>query len=329
VATRVLVTDHVFGSLEPERSVLEPLGVELALAPSQDERELADLAHQAAGMLVCYAQVPESVVQAAADGGCRVIARYGIGYDNVDVGAATRAGIVVTNVPDYCLDEVADHTMALLLAVARGVFQAALGVREGRWELPQESVHRLRGRRLALLGMGGIGRRVAARADAFGLEVVGYDPYLERWDFDSVARAETIEDAVAEADFVSLHVPLTPENHHLIDDGMLWAMTRSPVLLNTARGGLVDLEAVTRALDDGRLGAAALDVVEDEPLPEDHSLRRHPRALVTPHAAFYSVEAQEELQRRAAQEVARALNGEPPDRPVNPEVLNGGGGAGA
>jgi D-3-phosphoglycerate dehydrogenase len=314
---RVLVTDQVFGGLEIERGVLEPLGVDLVEAPSSDEATLVELARTAQALLVCFAPVTAAVVDAAAAGGCRVIARYGIGYDNVDVGTATRHGIVVTNVPDYCLDEVADHAMALLLGVARGVVAASTAVRAGDWTVPQQGVHRLTGRRLALLGVGRIGRRLAARAQAFGLEVIAYDPHLEPWDIDGVQRAASVEEAVAEADFVSLHAPLTPDTRHVIGERTIAAMRRSPVVINTARGGLVDLDAAVAALEDGRIGGLALDVVEVEPLPGDHPLRVHPRAVITPHMGFYSVEAQNELQRRAAEEVARALRGEPARNPVN------------
>jgi D-3-phosphoglycerate dehydrogenase / 2-oxoglutarate reductase len=318
---RVLVTDHVFADLDTERSMVEPLGAELEVATSSDEQSLVGRARGAAAILVCYAKVTEPVVLAAAEGGCRVIARYGIGYDNVDVAAATRAGLVVTNVPDYCLDEVADHTMAMLLDMARGVFFAASDVRAGSWAVPPAGVHRLEGRVLALIGTGRIGRRVASRALVFGLRVVGFDPYLKEWDLPGVDRVETLEAALEIADFVSLHAPMTEANHHLIGRENLALTKRAPILINTARGGLVDLDAVTEALDDGHLGGVALDVTEVEPLPADHPLRRHARALLTPHMAFYSVEAQKELQRRAAEEVVRALSGEAPRCPVNPEVL--------
>jgi len=305
---KVLVTDHVFGDLEQERAALAAIGCDLELAPAADPATLAAHAADAAGLLVCFAQVGEEVIAAATE--CRVIARYGIGVDNVDVAAATRAGIQVTNVPDYCLDEVADHAMALLLALARGVVSAALGVRQGDWTVPQEGIHRLAGRRLALIGVGRIGSRVAERARAFGYEIVAYDPYVE-------GGAASVEEAVSGADAVSLHAPLTDDTRHVIGEETLNAMRRRPVLINTARGGLVDLEAVTRALDDGRLSGVALDVTEPEPLPADHPLRSHPRAIVTPHMSFYSAEAQAELQRRAADEVVRALAGREPRCPVN------------
>jgi D-3-phosphoglycerate dehydrogenase / 2-oxoglutarate reductase len=329
VPARVVVTDHPFPSLDVERQVLAALDAELELAPAADEATLTDLAHGADALLVCYAKVTPQVVAAAASGACRVIARYGIGVDNVPVEEATRAGIVVTNVPDYCLDEVADQTVALLLAAARGIVAGAAEVARGGWlpALPELGIRRLAGRRLALLGVGRIGRRVAERALALQLEVVGYDPFVRDWDLAGVGRAETLEDAVAEADFISLHAPLTPENRHMIGERTIALMRRAPVIVNTSRGGLVDTEAAVRALDEGRLTAVALDVTEPEPLPSGHHLRDHPRAIVTPHMAYYSVEAQEELQRRAAEEVVRALTGEPPRCPVNPEVLEGRPGA--
>jgi D-3-phosphoglycerate dehydrogenase len=319
---RVLVTDHPFAlGLEPERAVLEPLGVELVVADRAEPDRLAELAARVDGILACYAKVPAAVIRAAAGGGCRVVSRYGIGYDNVDVEAATEAGIVVTTVPDYCLDEVADHTLALLLCAARAIDVSATTVRAGGWELPARPVHRLAGRSLALLGFGAIGRRVARRARAFGLDVVVHDPYAARDCDDDVRWAETLPEALADADFISLHAPLMAETRHLVDEPALAATTRAPVLINTSRGGLVDLDAVGRALDEGLLAGAALDVTEPEPLPADHPLRRDPRVLITPHTAFYSEESQLELQRRAAEEVARVLRGERPENPRNPEVL--------
>jgi D-3-phosphoglycerate dehydrogenase len=307
---RVLVTDQVFGGIDVERAVLEPLGVELVEAPSTDEDTLAELAEHADALLVCFAPVTERVVEAAGRGGCRVISRYGIGVDNIDLAAAGRAGIRVTNVPDYCIEEVADHTVALLLAAARQIVAAAANVAAGGWTVPHGHVHRLSGQRLALLGFGRIGRAVTERALAFGLDVVVYDPYVTDVPV-GTTQVESVEAAVAEADFVSLHMPLTPETHQLAGDALFAAMNRAPVLLNTSRGGLIDLDAALRALDDGRLGGLAIDVTEQEPPPADSPLRSHPRAILTPHMAFYSVESTQELQARAADEVARALRGEP------------------
>jgi D-3-phosphoglycerate dehydrogenase len=316
---RVVVSDHPSGRLDVEHELLDPLGAELVVAPSTDAETLAGLAREADALLVCYAPIPATVVAAAAEAGCRVISRYGIGFDNVDVEAATRAGIVVTNVPDYCLDEVADHTLALLLASTRGIVTAAEAVREGGWAWGV-TLHSLQGRVLALIGIGRIGTKVAERAHAFGLRVVAYDPFVQASP-PGVELVASLEEALAVADMVSLHLPLSAENRHVIRDETIAAMERSPVLINTSRGGLVDLDAVRRALDDGRLSSAALDVTDPEPLPADHPLRTHPKAIVTPHMGYYSEEAQAELQRRAAEEVVRALRGEPPRSPVNSDAI--------
>lgn len=312
---RVVVTDQVFGGIEIPRAILEPLGAELVEAPSTDEDTLVALAEHADALLVCYANVSARVVEAAARGGCRIISRTGIGVDNIDLDAAARAGITVTNVPDYCLDEVADHTLALLLAAARELASSAQAVRDGGWAVPHGRVRRIAGQRLALLGLGRIGQRVVKRALPFGLNVVVYDPYVTE-PMAGTSQAHSLEEAVADADYVSLHMPLTTETHHLVDDGLIAAMKQAPVIINTSRGGLIDLDAAMRALENGRLGGLALDVTETEPPPADSPLRTHPRVLLTPHMAFYSTEATDDLQARAADEVARALRGDAPRSPV-------------
>ena len=266
--------------------------------------------------MVCYAPLPAAVIRAAADGGCRLISRTGIGVDNIDVEEATRLGIQVTNVPDYCLDEVADHAMTMLLAAIRRLPEALATVADGSWSPPHD-VHRLRGRRLALVGVGAIGERVAHRARGFGFEVVGFDPFRADWMTSEADRADTLAGAVEDADAISLHAPLTEETHHLVDERFLGGLRRTPVLVNTSRGGLVDLDAVVRALDSGRLAAACFDVTDPEPPPAGHPIRTHPRALVTPHMGFYSEEAQHELQQRAVEEIVRALTAEAPRSPVN------------
>ncbi len=322
MAGTVLLTDHVFGGLAHERATLGEIGYTHEEAPDTEEATLADLAGGASAVMVCFAQITAPVIEAAASGGCKIISRYGIGVDNIDVAAATDAGILVTYVPDYCLDEVADHTMALMLSATRRVVAANRDVVADGWKIPHGGIHRLQGCRLALIGVGRIGRKVADRANAFGFEVVGYDPYVEDWSGTGITGSATVEEAVAEAEVISLHAPLTDETKHVINEHTLGLMGRSPVIVNTSRGGLVDTEAVTAALDDGRISGVALDVTEPEPLPEGHPLRAHERAVITPHMSFTSVEATDELQRRATDEVVRALTGEPPRCPVNPQVLS-------
>ena len=317
---RVVVADLLADDLAVEAAALEPIGAELVVSPSPDEDALVAAVADADALLVTYATVSARVIEAAPR--CRIVARYGIGYDNVDVEAASRAGMFVTNVPDYCLEEVADHTLALLLGVARGVVAASARVRDGHWDGGTGDIHRLRGRRLALAGVGGIGRRVALRARAFGLDVVGYDPYLEEWDVEGAERAASLEEAVAEADFVSLHMPLTDASRHIVNAELIASMRRAPVLINTARGPLVDHDALAVALAEGAISGAALDVTEPEPLPRDHPLRRDPRAVITAHMAFYSVEAGEELRRRAAEEVGRVLRGVAPENAINRDAID-------
>jgi D-3-phosphoglycerate dehydrogenase / 2-oxoglutarate reductase len=321
MSRKVLVTDHVFADLETERALLEPHGVELIEADEVHEQALIEAVADAEAVMVCYAKVPEPVVAAAADAGVKVISRYGIGFDNIDIDAATANGIVVTYVPDYCQDEVADHTIALLLGLARGVVDADREVRAGGWAVPQGAVHRLEGRRLAVIGAGGIGRKVIDRAKPFGFEIVAYDPFIEDWDLD-VTRVDSIAEAFAEADAITLHVPMTEENRHMVGRESIAGMNRAPIVINTSRGPLVEMDAAAEALEKGEISGLGLDVTEVEPPPPDHPLRNHPRAVLTPHMGFYSIEAQQELQRRAAEEVVRALTGEPPHRPVNPEVLS-------
>jgi D-3-phosphoglycerate dehydrogenase len=252
-----------------------------------------------------------------------VIARYGIGVDTVDVAAASTAGIMVTNVPDYCIDEVSDHTLALMLALARGVVRAMPATLAGMWDLETvRPLHRLRGQTLALIGFGRIGRAVAAKASPLGLRILAYDPYLPP----DVIRAGGAEPAhlptaLREADILSIHVPLTAVTRHLVDSAALEQMKSSAFLVNTARGALVDTVALTTALKRGRLAGAALDVLESEPPPDDLELRRLPNVILTPHSAFYSEESLIESQTRAAEEVARVLRGERPLSLVNADAL--------
>jgi phosphoglycerate dehydrogenase-like enzyme len=318
----VLLTDRPFGSDEIEQRALAAAGLELHRAPNTDPATLARLAEQASGILACYAQVDRTVIEAAARGRCRVIARYGIGYDNIAVESASRAGIVVTYVPDYCIGEVADHTIALLLAVGRAIVRAASAVRAGAWEVPNTGVRRLQRSRLAVIGVGRIGHEVAVRALSFGMKVIAYDPYVDEWDR-RLQRAESLEEALSGAHFVSLHTPLTADIHHLIGTAEIDLLSDGAVLVNTSRGGLVDLAAVTVALDNGKLSGVGLDVTDPEPLPATHPLRAHPLAVITAHMSFYSAEAQDELQRRAVASVVDVLQGRLPSHPVNPEVFGG------
>jgi D-3-phosphoglycerate dehydrogenase len=250
-----------------------------------------------------------------------VIARYGSGHDNIDVERAAARGIAVTNVPDYSTEEVADHTVALRLAAARCLTVYAASVRRGGWTpRPLPPVKRMRGRTLALLGCGRIGRAVADRMHAFRTEIVAYDPAIPSLP-DGVQRAGSIDELVAGADFLSLHAPLTAQTRGCIN-GQRAALARGAVIVNVARGGLLDLAAATHALESGHLAALALDVVDEEPLPERHPLRSMKQAIVTPHVAYFSHASVEEAKRRSVAEILAVPDGRPPLHPVASTVAD-------
>jgi D-3-phosphoglycerate dehydrogenase len=317
----VAITDYVFPSLEPERRVLAPLGVELRPAQCKSEEEIIALTQEADAILNCYAKMTARVIENL--NRCRIIARYGIGVDNVDLAAASKAKILVTNVPDYCVDEVSDHALALLLALARHVVAADGAVKAGAWDVvARAGIRRLRGQTMGLVGFGKIAKALTSKVQPLGMKVLVYDPYLEA---ELIARygveAVSLDRLLAEADAISIHVPLSSETRNLIGERELALMKSAAFLINTSRGGIVDELALAMALKEKRLGGAALDVLAVEPPPPDHPLRQAPNMILTPHLAFYSRESVIELQTKTAEEVARALKGEPLRSPVNPEVL--------
>ncbi len=314
----IAVTDSVFPSLDPAVAALKHIDPEIRMAKSPSAGDILDVAREADGVFVTYAKLPGELLRQFER--CKVIGRFGLGVDNIDVKTASDLGIVVTYVPDYCLHEVSDHAMALLLALARKIpFSNAL-VQGGRWEMPAVvPMRRLEGRTLGLVGFGNIPRRVAPKAMAFGLKVVAYDPYAPA----DAARAAGIqlvefEQLLAISDYVSLHAPLTPQTRGLFNADVLSKMKAGAYLINTARGPLIDEPALIAALDSGHLGGAALDVVATEPLSKDSRLLGRANVILTPHTAFYSVEALEELQTKCASDVARVLSGERPVYPIGP-----------
>ncbi|HEX9532004.1 MAG TPA: C-terminal binding protein [bacterium] len=308
----VVVTDAVSPSLDIERSVLGAVGAHLMTLQATREDELLEAVEDADGLLVCYAPVTQRVIERASR--CRVIARYGIGVDNVDLQAAAARGIVVTNVPDYCIEEVSDHALALILACARRVVHLDRLVHTGRWD-PKDAlpIRRLQGQVLGLVGFGKIPRRVAAKAAGVGLLPVTFDPFVDAATCAAHgAKKVDLSTLLTEADFVSVHAPLTAQTRGLIGDAQLRRMKPTAFLINTARGPVVREAALVKALQAGWIAGAALDVVETEPLPPTHPLMTLPQVLLTPHVAFYSQESMQELQRKAAEEVARVLTGHAP-----------------
>jgi D-3-phosphoglycerate dehydrogenase len=303
----VAVTDHPFRDLDIERSILEPAGYSVAEHQCGTADEVAEACAGAVGVLNTYAPMPAKVVSGLE--GCRAISRYGVGLDTIDLDAAGARGIAVSNVPDYCVEEVALHTIALLLAAHRRVARGDRLVRGGGWgALAAGPVRRLEGQLLGLIGCGRIPRSVATKARGLGLRVAAHDPFVadDAW-AEGIERYAELDELAAEADFLSVHAPLTDETRHLVDERLLSRMPAHAVLINTARGPLVDTDALDRALAEGRIGGAALDVLEAEPPLPDLPLLRHDDVIVTAHQAFYSEEALRELQRKAAQNLLGAL----------------------
>ena len=319
---RVLVTDYVWPSLEPEREVMASIGAELVVAPNGEEETLASLAEDVDGILTCFAQVTQKVVESARK--CVVIGRYGVGVDNIAVETATRLGMVVTYVPDYCVDEVSDHALALLLAWNRRVPLFDSAVKQGRWHVELTMpILRLRGSKMGIIGLGRIGKALSRKAAAFGMEVLASDPYVSpEAAAESGAQLVDMAALLRESDFISIHTPLAPETHKLIGEKELSMMKPSAFLINVARGPLIDEEALYAALKEKRIGGAGLDVLVQAPPPADHPLLQLDNVVLTPHVAFFSREAVQELQVRASTEVARVLTGQMPDNVINPGVLS-------
>jgi D-3-phosphoglycerate dehydrogenase len=316
----VAVADSVFPNLDLARAVVSRAGAELRMASQPTPDGIVAAAREADGLLVTYAKINADMIREMKK--CRIISRFGIGVDNVDIEAATRQGIVVTKVPDYCIDEVSDHAMALLLSLVRKIPFSSARAHAGRWEMPAVApIHRLRGTVLGLVGFGRIPQLVAPKAKAFGLRVVAYDPYVPQAVMDQagVGRVEFAE-LLKTSDYISIHSPLLPETHHLFSTEVFRQMKPGAVIVNTSRGPVVDEAALAAALDAKQIAGAALDVLEQEP-PVSSPLFGRDNVILTPHTSFYSVESLEELQTKAAEEVVRVLSGQPPRNPVNPEAL--------
>lgn len=319
---KVFITDVVWPTLAEELAVLEPAGACLEYVPGYSHATLLECVSQADAILTCWHQVPEDALRVAER--CRIVGRYGIGLDNIPVDLATELGMLVANVPDFCLDELTDQVMAYILTAARQIPHLDAQVKVGRWarDVPFP-IHRLRGRTLGLIGFGQTARVLVPKARAFGLQMLVYTPRLRRHETPStVAVADSLTDLLSRSDFVSLHVPLTDETQGLMDRDAFRTMKNGAVLINTSRGAVVDEAALTWALERGEIGGACLDVRTLEPPDQVAPFAGHPNVLLTPHSAFYSEESIQELARKAARNVACALRGEVPPYLVNPEVLD-------
>ena len=312
----VVVTDSPFPSLDPAKKALEDANAEVVQAPSSSEEDIIKAAENADAILVTYAKLNENILRSLKN--CKAIGRFGIGVDNIDLKVAGELGISVNYVPDYCLDEVSDQAMAMIISMARKIPQSNKLVQSGRWEMPAVvPMYRLRGKTVGLIGFGNIPRLMAPKAQAFGFNVIASDPYapkelFEKYGVESVSMDELYE----RSDFISVHAPLLPETKGLVNKDAFKKMKDTAIIVNTARGPLINEKDLIEALDKNEIGGAGLDVVETEPLPKNSPLIGRDNVILAPHTAFYSVEALEELQTKAASDVARVLNGEEPVYPI-------------
>lgn len=318
---KVVITDYEYETLRWEEEAAAQMGAELIKCHCQTEQELIEATWDADAILVQYANITSNVMDHMKK--CRAIVRYGVGLDCIDLNAATEHGIMVGNIPDYGLEDIADHAIALMLTCARKIVELNQAVREGTWDYKlAKPLFRLRGKTLGLVGFGRIARMVADKARVFGLEVIAFDPYIEdttavSW---QVSRAD-LDTVLRSADILSLHAPVTRETFHLINDQAFAKMKRNCILVNTARGALVDEMALINALNTAQIAGAGLDVSEQEPMNPKNELLNMPNVVITPHSAWYTEEAQQSLQQQAAQEIIRALSGERLLNLANPAVI--------
>lgn len=309
---RIVITDCDHDSIEPEQRAAAEAGVELTLANCADEDDVIRAGADADGLIVQYAPVTAAVLDALPK--LRVISRYGVGVDTIDVDAAHDRGVLVCNVPDYGTEDVSDHAIALALAVLRGIPQLDRRMRQGAHDVAAvKPLHRLHGRTFGVVGLGRIGVATARKARALGFEIIAHDPVVDTVP-DDLRGAELLDldDLLRRADVLSLHVPLIDATHHLVNARTLSLMKPESVVVNTCRGAVIDTEALADALERGQILGAALDVTEPEPLPPSHRLYELLNVVITPHAGWYSEESFTELKRRAAENAIDGALGKTP-----------------
>src|SRR6185437_7957150 len=313
----IAVTDSPFPSLDPAKKALARLAPEFRMATSAAADDILAVARDADAILVTYAKLPGELLRQLTR--CKAIGRFGLGVDNIDLPAAKELGIAVNYVPDYCLREVSDHAMALLLALIRKIPLSNKLVQGGRWEMPAfVPIRRIEGTVLGLVGFGHIPRLVAPKAQAFGMKVIAFDPFAKPEVFKAAGVDSVDFDTLLKtADYVSVHAPLTPQTRGMMNAAVFAKMKKGAYIVNTARVPLIDEAALIAALDSGQVGGAGLDVVATEPLAKDSPLLGRDNVIISPHTAFYSIEALEELQTKCATDVARVLSGQKAVYPIS------------
>ncbi|WP_373652978.1 C-terminal binding protein [Schlesneria sp. DSM 10557] len=314
-ALRVLLTDRAWPDAEIEKKILGAARAELVEATATDEATLIGLAKDVDAIATNWAHVTEAVIRSAPR--CRIVARLGIGIDNIAVSTATELGIPVTNCPDYCVSEVSDHALGLLLACARQIGFFHLRTKRGEYDLSAAGpMRRLSGQTVGLVGLGNTARELVPKLRALGLTVLSHT--RSGADYGTGCRMVSLKELCEQSDYISIHAPLVPETRHLFNAERLRWMKPTAYLINTSRGGLIDPAALWEALQKNVIAGAALDVFEPEPPDLNDPLYQDERVIVTPHAAFVSQESLDQMRTQAMNQVVQALRGERPDNLVNP-----------
>lgn len=319
---KVVITDTEFGGIEIEKKVFESIGAEVTVLDSMDENVIMQATEYADAVITEYAKLTAAVIGNMKN--CRIITRYGIGVDMIDLDAAAKAGILVANAPDYGIEEVATHTAALILGLARKVVVFDRELKSGKWGYQLGMpIHRLQGETLGLVGYGNISRLVAKYMQGMGMKILAFDPFVseERMLETGAEKANALEEILTKSDFVSLHVPLMEETRGMIGEKELKMMKPQAGIVNTGRGGLIDEKALVKALEEDWISGAAIDTFPMEPIQKDNPLLNLNNVIVTPHCAFYSEESLQNLQRIPAEEAVRVLTGEKPKNLVNGKFL--------
>jgi D-3-phosphoglycerate dehydrogenase / 2-oxoglutarate reductase len=313
----IAVTDTVFPSLDPAKTALARLNPTYRMSKSVNADDIVAVAKDADAVLVTYAKLTRDVLMRLTR--CRAIGRFGLGVDNIDLPTAKEKGIAVNYVPDYCIREVSDHAMALLLALIRKIPLSNKLVQSGRWEMPAVvPIRRIEGTVLGLIGFGHIPRLVAPKAQAFGMRVISYDPFAKPDVFKAAGvEGVDLDTLLKTSDYVSVHAPLLLATRGMLNAAAFSKMKKGAYVVNTARGPLIDEPDLIAALDSGQVGGAGLDVVAAEPLAKDSPLLGRDNVIISPHTAFYSIEALNELQTKCATDVARVLSGEKAVYPIS------------
>lgn len=312
---KVTLVDHEWEDTQLEERMFEEAGLELQILQSREKERIIEAAKTSDALLILYADIDEDILKEAQEAGrLQIVSRYGIGINMVDVAAAKACGIDVANVNDYCIDEVSDHSLAFILAAARRIIPYYNDTRAGHWDFKVADLPiRSSKATVGLLGFGKIPRRLAEKLNAIGYNVMAYDPFVSEEDMHAVhVRKATVEEIIAKSDFISVHVPLIEATHHLLNREAFQAMKSNAYIINTARGPIIDEEAMIEALQNGEIAGAYLDVTETEPLPANSPLRTLPNVVLSPHAAWYSEDAFFEIRYKAIQNIIEKSEGKTP-----------------